>query len=66
MPMQGGRKGVAAVVAPLLFQGGVTPINSILPPATGVKNFDRQFRSLSLDFAKKKDLTVDCHFLATD
>ena len=33
------------------IQGGVTPIDSILPPATGVKNFDSQFLVLTLDFA---------------
>ena len=32
-------------------QWGVTPIDSILLPVTGVKNFDRQFRYLTFDFS---------------
>ena len=34
---------------------GVTSIGAVL----GVKNFDRQFFTLTLDFARKKLLTVD-------
>ena len=41
------------------FQGDVTSIGAVLPPTTGVKNFDRQFFTLTLDFVRKKLLTVD-------
>ena len=40
-------------------QGDVTPIQSVLPPATGVKNFDPQFFLLTFDFAIIISLTVD-------
>ena len=44
----------------LIFgQRGVTSIGAVLPPATRVKKFDRQFFTLTLDFARKKLLTVD-------
>ena len=37
-----------------IVQGGVTSIGAVLPPATGVKKFDRGFFTLTLDFARKK------------
>ena len=42
-----------------MLQGDVGCVDSILPPATGVKDFDPQFSALTLDLGQNLTLTLD-------